>query len=310
MSRRRKPSIPHSDPYFIDSYEQLTIDDILESMRAKGLAYLGKTILSGDILEVSIYPENPVWKSKESEERAKASLPTRKEQQNLNHRNTRLRISRLIHCNFTNNDIWVTFTYSPENMPEDIKRANEHLKNYFDRLRRYLKKNNLPDLKYIYVTEHVVNEATGKLHVHHHVVMNVNDRDAAETIWTMGGRTHSRRLQPDVDGSLEGLARYIAKPETKEGNRKGAKSYAFSKNLTKPKIDRAPGRLPGTRYKLSKKRVTEMATSEQKAIAVFEEHYPDFKLIDQPIVKFSDYTAGAFIYARMVKKPGKAHRRE
>ena len=310
MSRRRGTFASHPNPSFVELYEQLTIDDILESLRAKGLQYRGKRILSGNMLELEIYPINPVWKDKEGAKRIKTTNPTRKEQRNLNHINTRKRVSRLIHSNFTHKDIWVTFTYADEQMPTDIPEATKHLKNYFKRLRRHIKKNDLPDLKYIYVTERVENEATGKVHTHHHIVMNFRDRDAAESLWTLGGRTQARRLQPDKDGSLEGLARYIAKQETKDGNRKGAKTYAYSKNLTPPDISKTDGRLPKTPYKLSKKRVTEMATNENKAIEVLEEQYSGYKLIGRPVVKFSDYTAGAFIYARMVKKPGRVQRRK
>ena len=282
----------------------MTIDDILESMRAKGLQYKAKTYTSGDMLEVAIYPINPVWKSEELKNRAKAMHPTRKEQRNLNHINTRKHISRLIHCNFTRKDIWMTFTYADAHMPVDLKRATSNLKNYFKRLRTHIKKHSLPTLKYIYVTEHVTNQATGKLHVHHHVITNFRDRDKAESMWTQGGRTQSRRLQPDTDGSLEGLARYIAKPETKEGNRKGAKSYAYSRNLKRPTPNEAEGRLPKTSYKLSKKRVADMAASEPKATEVLTEQYSDYKLLAPPTIKHSDYTAGAFIYARMIKKKG------
>jgi len=308
MSGRKKATPQDCYPYFVDSYEQLTIDDALESLRAKGLKYRGSWILSGDMLEVAIYPVNPVWKSEELKNRAKALHPTRKEQRNLNNANTRKRISRLIHSNFTRKDIWLTFTYADEHIPADLAEATKHLKNYFKRLRLHIKKNGLPELKYIYVTERVENEATGKLHAHHHIVMNFRNRDAAEAIWTLG-RTQSRRLQPDRDGSLEGLAKYIAKPETKEGHRKGAKSYAHSKNLARPATDTKDGRLPKTPYKLSRKRVAEMASNENKTIAVLEEQYSDFKLVGQPMIKFSDYTSGAYIYARMAKKPGMMRRR-
>jgi len=307
MGRRRgKKVLP--DPYFIDLYEQLTIDDVLEAMRAKGLQYRGKWILSGDMLELEIYPINPVWKTMEGEKRAKAAYPTRQEQKNLNHTNTRKRVSRLIHCNFTRKDIWLTFTYEEKHMPEDIAKATANLKNYIKRLRRHIKKHSLPELKYIYITERVENESTGKVHTHHHMVMNFRDRDTAESMWKFG-RTQARRLQPDVDGSLEGLARYIAKPETKDGNRKGAKTYAYSKNLSTPEIKPADGRLPKTHYRLSRKRVMEMATDEGMASEVFETLYSDFKLVGLPVVRFSDYTAGAFIYARMMRKPNAKQRR-
>ena len=254
------------------------------------------------MLELQIYPINPVWKARQGMGRAKSFLPARKEQKNLNKKNTRRHISRLVHANFTSKDIWLTFTYAHEHMPKDVQEATKHLKNYFKRLRRHIKKHNLNELKYIYVTERVENEKTGKVHTHHHIIMNFADRDTAESLWTLGGRTQSRRLQPDKDGSLEGLADYIAKPETKEINRKGAKSYAHSQNLKKPQIRRSENKMPLTDYRLSKKRIAIMATDENKAIAVFHTHYKGYKLTAPPKVIFSDYTAGVYIYAKLLAK--------
>jgi len=287
-----------------DLYNQERIDDYLESLRAKGLRYRTKIIISGDMLEVEIYPINPVWKDNKGADRERTVNPTRKAQRDLNNKNTRKQISRLIHANFSNKDIWLTFTYSPENMPSDEKEAQKDIQNYIRRLKRYISKNGLPDLKYIYVTERVINEDTGKVHAHHHIIMNFWDRDKAESLWTEGGRTQSRRLQPD-DMGLEGLARYISKPETKEGNRKGAKTYAYSLNLKKPEVKRSDYRMPRTNYKLSKKRVSEMALNENRAIEVLEDNYSGYKLMPPMSVKFSDYTAGAYISARLINKTPK-----
>jgi len=291
-------------------FEQLTIDDYTEALKAKGLKYRAKLIKSGNMLELEIYPLNPVWKAKKGENRAKTGNPSRNEQRNLNHIDTRKHVSRLIHSNFTHKDIWATFEYGHEHMPADIAEAQKHLKNYLKRLRRYIKKMALPALKYIYVTERVENEVTGKVHTHHHIIMNFRDRDTAEALWTLGGRTQARRLQPDNDGSLEGLARYIAKPETKEGNRKGAKTYATSLNLEKPKIKKSENRMPLTDYRLSKKRVAEMATNENMAIEAIESSYKGCKLVERPMVKFSDYTTGVYIYARMALRQHKARSKE
>ena len=292
--------MPYSSREIEDLYDQPSFDDHLESLRAKGLQYRAKLIRSGDaMLEVEIYPINPIWKDNKNKPRVKPVRPSRKAQKDLNQANTRKHVSRLIHTNFTRNDIWVTFTYGREHMPADVAEATKHLKNYFKRLRRHIKKHGLPELKYIYVTERTENEKTGKVHTHHHVIMNFRDRDTAEALWTLGGRTHARRLQPDKDGSLGGLANYISKPETKEGNRKGDKTYARSKNLVKPDPITSPNRLPLTGYRISKKRISEMAINENTAIRVLEENYKGYRVADIK-VKFSEYTAGVFIYVHMV----------
>jgi len=305
MSRRKSTKFNYSkqfDQLFAQGYEQLSLDDHLESLRAKGLQYRTKLTKSGNMLEVEIYPINPVWKLQKGQKRAKVTT-SREEQARLNLDNTRKRVSRLVHANFTRRDIWVTFNYGHMHMPKDIAEASRHLKNYFDRLKRHIKKHNLLELKYIYVTERVENEKTGKVHTHHHIIMNFQDRDTAEALWTLGGRTQSRRLQPDQDGSLGGLARYISKPETKEGNRKGAKTYATSKNLKKPEVRTADNKLPGTNYRLSKKRVAEMVADESKIADVLTNNYSGFILTQLPKAKLSEYTAGAYIYARLMKAP-------
>ena len=295
------------DQISIDEYDQISIDDHLESLRAKGLKYRVKHTKSGDsLLEIEIYPINPVWKELEGKERAKASLPSREAQKNLNQANKVKSILRLLHANFTTEDIWCTFVYDHEYMPADMKEAVNHLKNYFRRLKRHIKKNELPELKYIYVTERVENEKTGKIHAHHHLVMNFRDRDTAEKLWKLGGRTEAKRLQPDPDGTFTQLANYLAKTETKEGNRRGSKTYVPSKNLARPKTTKSDYRLPKTDYRISKKRVTEMALNENKAIEVLEKHYPGYKVAGDIKPKFSDYTAGAYMYVCMARKD--AHR--
>ncbi|MCL2189816.1 MAG: hypothetical protein FWB87_13740 [Defluviitaleaceae bacterium] len=285
-----------------------TLDDFMEAARAKGLRYKAKLIKSGDMLELEIYPINPVWKMREGLKRAKALAPSRREQQNLNHINTRKRVSRLIHANFTKHDIWVTFEYGHEHMPVDLKEAHKHLKNYFKRMRRHIEKNKLPELKYIYVTERVENNKTGKVHTHHHIIMNFHDRDTAEKLWTLGGRTQARRLQPD-DMGLEGLARYITKPETKDHHRHGAKTYATSKNLTKPAIKTSENILPLSGYRLSKRRIERMAADENNAMDVIANCYREYNLTAPPKVRTSDYAAGVSIYAKMIKRPNWVRKR-
>ncbi|MCL2197298.1 MAG: hypothetical protein FWB80_00085 [Defluviitaleaceae bacterium] len=290
----------YGNRYIEELYDQITIDDHLEALRAKGLQYRVKIIKSGDILEVEIYPINLAWKELAGKKREKLLTPSRNAQRNLNDQNTRKYVSRLIHTNFSEKDIWLTLTYNNENMPVDIPAATKHLKNYFKRLRRYIKKHNLPELKYIYVTERTESETTGKIHTHHHIILNFTDRDKAEELWTMGGRTQARKLQPD-DSGLEGLARYIAKPETKEKNRKGVKTYATSLNLKKPKINTADNRLPTTNYRLSKRRVAAFAKNENLAIEMLEKNLEGYKNT-QPIKKcYSEFSPGVYMYARLKK---------
>jgi len=285
-------------PYYAKRYEdlfvdqQISIDDHLESLRDKDiLKYYTKFIRSGDMLEIAVYP---VWKT--SKRKAIASVPSqsRKAQENLNHANAQKRAVRLINANFTNKDIWATFTYDDANLPKSEKEAQRNIQNYVRRLQAYIKKNRLPDLKYIYVTEYI-ESAQGSGRVHHHIVMNFRERDIAEKIWNKGGRKHSRRLQPD-DYGLEGLARYITKEKIDTASRKHSKKFATSTNLKKPER--------GIKENLiRKRRAAEMAINPDRAMAEFAEIAKkalrqEYSFLDME-VKYSQYVSGVYLYARL-----------
>ena len=277
-------------------YDQVSIDDYLESLRDKGIGkYRCKTIVSGEMLEIEIYP---LFKRPQVEKSKPLNI-SRRAQMNLNDKNRRKRVMRLVNTNFGHKDIWLTFTYNPENVPEDKELAYNDIKNYIRRLQRHIKKSSLEDLKYIYTTEWVKNELTGKLHAHHHVIMNFRDRDKAESLWNKAGRTQARRLQPD-DYGLNGLASYIAKEETKEGNRKGSKRYGCSLNLKKPDEYIAD-------TKIKKRDVIKLAENQNEGQDFFEDLYSSYfsksyKFLDMTI-KGSNYHAGAYIYVQMKQKP-------
>jgi len=62
---------------------------------------------------------------------------------------------------------------------------------------------------------------------------------------------------------------------------------------------------------MSKKRVAELAANENAARAVLEQHYRNHAIPVGGIkVKFSQYVNGAYIYARMMRKPVREKRRK
>lgn len=252
----------------------------IEELRNKDIAkYRMKTIKSGDILECEIYP---IWKTN-NKDRAQKAKKSRDAQKNLNNKNTLKNLIRLLNANFTSQDIWATFTYDNEHLPSTIEEAQKDMQNYIRRLKTYVKRNNLEELKYIYVTEYRKTE--NKVRVHHHIVLNFKDRDKAEQIWKGGSRTQTRRLQPDELG-LEGLARYILKDP------KGSKRYVVSKNLTKPIITVADS-------KMTRGRVNKIVERRIDAISLFQKIYKGYSFTDMKIF-FSEYVAGAYLYIRMI----------
>lgn len=184
------------------------------------MPYREKRIFSREYLEVEIYQISDREKIKPRSTKLKES---RKEQKNLNDQNAIKHLVRLANNNFGPEDLSLHLTYAPLRRPETVDQAQKDVTNYLARLKRYRKKNGLPDLKYIAVIE-----KSDEGWLHHHLIINDMDRDAAETIWK-AGRANADRLKPDEYG-LEGLVRYITKDP------QGNKRWSASKNLIQPEI--------------------------------------------------------------------------
>ena len=212
----------------------------------------------------------PVWE-RDSKREKKQKL-TSAAQQKVNHRNTVKRVIRLINTNFTKRDIWMTLTYKTKPTEEQAKRD---IQNFIRRLKR-----RVDNLKYIYVTE------LGEKRIHHHIIVNVKDRDMAEGLWTLG-RTNARRLQPD-DYGLEGLARYI----TKEKNI-ADKRYTCSRNLDKPIVYE-------DKTMFTRRDTDKIVRNENRARELFERMYPGYVFRD---INISDsiFISGWYIYIRLQK---------
>lgn len=285
--------------YTLENYEDIfivdesnfedSIEEKIERLRDKQTSgYRTKTIRSGPMLEVEIYPYSGAPNGK----RAKKKREARQAQSNLNDKNSQKHLIRLTNTNFTKKDIWITLTYKDAKLPADLDQAKKDMTNYIRRLKRYVKKHGLPELKYIYVTEYRDADSKRKKRVHHHMITNFPDRDVAEELWNGGGRTQTRRLQPD-DFGLEGLARYISKDKGETT----IKRYTPSRNLEQPKITIAD-------KKITRRRAEKIATEENMANEIFEKLYKGYQFKDME-VKYSPYVSGAYIYVRMKHIPPK-----
>lgn len=287
--------MPYGSSYSIDNYEELyniehdisyedNREERIESLRDKEIKkYRVKTIKSGEMLECEIYP---IWKTNKGKRKNRCK-PSRKAQKNLNDKNTKKNIIRLVNTNFSKKDIWATFTYDNKHLPADAEQAKRDMQNYIRRLKRYIKNNHLPELKYVYVTEFEEDKKKGKIRVHHHIILNFRDRDKAEEMWDKGGITNARKLQP-TSHMLEGLVRYITKDP------KGKKRYTTSQNLQKPKITIADN-------KVTKRKAEKIAREPNTASDIFQKLYKGyiFKDID---IRYSNYVSGAYLYVRMRKE--------
>ena len=108
--------------------------------------YREKRYYCGEYLDVYIYPTYRQGRS-----RGKRSKPTSAAQAKLNQRHREEKLVRLLHANFTPDDLEIHLTYQLQ--PESPEEAQRLLRNYIRRVQRARKKQGLPPLKYIAVTE-------------------------------------------------------------------------------------------------------------------------------------------------------------
>ena len=146
--------------------------------------YREKRYYCGEYLDVYIYPTYRQGRS-----RGKRSKPTSAAQAKLNQRHREEKLVRLLHANFTPDDLEIHLTY--QHQPESPEEAQRLLRNYIRRVQRARKKQGLPPLKYIAVTE----KGSKNGRYHHHVTLSGGmDRDELENLWGLG-YANSRRLQ-------------------------------------------------------------------------------------------------------------------
>ena len=290
--------------YIFDKESALT--DPAEA--GKGLKFRTKTIKSGDVLEVEVYP---IWQTRSEERRAKEKT-TKAAQAAVNDRNARKRLDRLVNTNFSAADLLVTLTYA--GAAPDPEQGAKDIRNYLRRVKYWRKKHGLPEMKYIYVQEWEEEdpqmspqqlvfegmqssflEPVKAKRVHHHIIMSGMDRDIAESLWKKG-RVNSRKLQPDEFG-LRDLTGYLLKaPKTK-------KRWYGSRNLAEPKITVSD-------HKFSRRQIWKLAEGFTEAGSVLRKVYPGYVPSAEPVIRTSEFVSGFYLYARMYKNPYRDRRRK
>ena len=241
--------------------------------------YREKIYRCGNYLEAEIYP---VFAPPRSARSHKAK-PTAEVQQALNQRHAERRIIRLANTNFTENDIRFDLTYSPEYAPKDPQEAQKNLQNFFRRLKRFRKKQDLPELKYIAVTEQ--GEKSGRYH--HHIIMSggVSINDLAK-IWKKG-YTAAKPLQFDERTGIAALVKYMIK------NTATYRRWNASKNLTQPKVTKRDG-------KISVRKVKALYELDSSAAEEYEKIYPGYIFSDASAF-YNDCNGGTYLAVYMYK---------
>ena len=243
--------------------------------------YREKYYVCGDYLEVNLYPA-----FKKPGQRSKKAKPTTAVQETLNQTNAENHLARVANANFTPADIKFELTYSPEYNPQSAECAAKNLRNFFRRINRYRKKTNLPELKYIAVTER--GERRGRYH--HHVIMSggILPEDIAR-IWGVGYVQKILPLQFDECG-VTGLAKYMTKKAIYYRRWNG------SKNLIRPQPQVRDGRLSQTK-------AIELARDTTNN-AEFEKYYKGYNFAQAKTIH-NDINGGVYILMRFYKKSAK-----
>ncbi len=252
--------------------------------------YREKRYYCGEYLDAFIYPVFETGRPHGG--RRKRRKPSTEAQKKLNQRHREEKLARLLHANFTPRDIEVHLTYSIQ--PESDEEAKRHAANFIKKVKRYIKKHGLGELKYVAVTER--GKRGGRYH--HHVTISASggsiDRDELEGLWTETaghGYANSRRLQFKEEG-LEGLARYIVKSTDREP---GKKSWSASRNLVDPEPKTRDGRISG-------KKAKELAERPQDSTQ-FERLYPGY-LLARVEAFHNDVNGGCYLVARLYREDG------
>ena len=105
--------------------------------------YREKRYYCGEYLDVYIFPTFETGRRSSGGRRKRK--PSSAAQKKLNQRHREEKLARLLHTNFTPEDLEIHLTYTVQ--PESDEEAARHLRNYIRRIQRLRKKRGLPPLK-------------------------------------------------------------------------------------------------------------------------------------------------------------------
>ena len=187
-----------------------------------------------NVLDVDIFPAYHQSGGRGRKPRQKESCPA---QRNLNDKNARKYLVRLILTNFVEGDYKLELTYNPQFCPATPEELARNGKNFIRRLRSLCKKLGLPDPRYILVNAWGISQKTGQMvRPHHHLIISGGlTVEQILPLWRGRGRTGKAYgyvdyspLQFDADTGIAGLANYLADQPT-HGHR-----WCGSHNLVRP----------------------------------------------------------------------------
>ena len=172
QGKKRKKPRRGFIPYDYEAAYAKSLEDMhewfVEQMfnHRKKVVYALKEITAGEQFEVEIYPQ---FRSMDEVPPEGLKKDNTKAQKNLNDKNARKYVERLINENFTDRDIWITLTYDDEHLPPDgdVDAAIKNVQKYIRRINYQRKKRGLPNAKYVYVTAY---NPDAEIRWHHHIL--------------------------------------------------------------------------------------------------------------------------------------------
>ncbi len=276
----------------LEDMHEWFIEQMFQHSKKKAM-YALKEIVAGDQFEIEIYPLFRSIDEVPAEGRC-IKKDNSKAQRNLNDKNARKYVERLINENFGDSDIWMTLTYDDAHLPPDgdIDAAIKNMQNYIRRVNYQRKKRKLPNAKYVYVTEYNPDK---EIRWHHHIVMDgLLDLDTVEKCWKQGSRNEVRRLRKDENG-LSGMANYIVKENKRI---KSEKRWNSSQGLKAPHIrvvhSKQPEKGKGG-YKKIEKYVDEMIKNQNVISEQMKKWYPDYDFTNASVY-YNDFNYMFYIH--------------
>lgn len=294
----------HFIPYDYEKAHNKAIEDMHEWFvenlfkHRKKAIYALKEIKAGDQFEIEIYPQFRSMDEVPPEGRT-IKKDNDKAQKNLNDKNARKYVERLINENFGDDDIWMTLTYDDEHLPPDgdINAAIKNMQNYIRRVNYQRKKRGLDSAKYVYVTAY---NPDAEIRWHHHIVMDGKmDMDTVEACWKQSSRNEVRRLKKDENG-LSGMANYIVSEKNRVPSEK---RWNSSQGLRDPRIKVVHSKRPvaGAAYKKIGTYVDKMVKDRDSIPEILKNWYPDMDFTEAKVY-YNDFNCMYYIHARMRKR--------
>lgn len=282
-------------------------------------AYRTKTTKAGDCLYINCYPligTETQRRQREKLEELKDGRERVVQAKYARYNNARRvrAFDMLVEANIFPNDLHVSLTYEYDNsLTMDYGRqeyrsreeARRDVRNWMNRVKRLLKRHgcDLHELRWILVT--VTKEKSGEdrevrspKHHHHMLLHGVPEelRNEIERLWLFGFANADRVQRGDK--SLGALSGYVARQEgaANGDHTRGERSFSTSRNIIRPEVRTSDARI-------SRRRVAQIAADVRaNAAEIFGKIYPEYRLVEEPKIMISDFVAGAYIWAKLIRR--------